>query len=303
MTLNTLANCAKSVIEKLESINLSNNVNLQESSVGYLLSKLNHRQLKSISLSRCKIKAKTLDHSLSGPLANLQTMYFPYMSHLDDISSLLSRCPNLTKLDVRESPISDSSIISLADHCKNLRCVNLSRCSGITAAAFVHLFSSLFHLNHVNVSSCNNFNPKAFLALISNCKSLKNIELADLVTLTDPDLIRIKELQCLEKVSVAGCRIKSSSLISIAKNCFALKKMDISRTQLTDYRGVIEFLQHAKNLQIFIANETRSVNSDTENFLKANTQHANILFRTGVVANVVTELGKQFSRGVFPLVS
>jgi len=147
----------------------------------------------------------------------------------DSIKYLATQCSLLKYIDLAFcDEITDSSIIAIADHCRNLKSINITNIDneGIGDESIVKLAENCNELEEVIFEYCLLTN-ESVLAFAKYCPRLKVINVAEIVNITDEAIIKLAEgCQELELVNVRGCiQITNDSLEKLGDCCPFLKSV------------------------------------------------------------------------------
>ncbi|KAI1314569.1 hypothetical protein EDD11_001998 [Mortierella claussenii] len=71
-------------------------------------------------------------------------------------------CPLLTHLDISYTLIFDAAVSALAQHCPELRVLDLTGCSRVTNASFREMMAALRHLRELKVGGCSKIKVEGF---------------------------------------------------------------------------------------------------------------------------------------------
>ncbi|XP_044001254.1 uncharacterized protein LOC122847322 [Aphidius gifuensis] len=168
-------------LENLECLILDGPIDLHEDSIIAISN--NCKKLQRLEIPSCTIKPAIDDVPLSSP------------SVLDELSKL----QYLEHLNLRDAKnLADSTIIAIANNCKNLKSLDITACTDLTEAALVAL-TNLKNLQKLNVE-CLDIVTDSFLIKL---KGIKELYCDDCQNFTDAGIIQfIKNNPDLEKISV-----------------------------------------------------------------------------------------------------
>jgi len=174
------------------------------------------------------------------------------------ITCIVRNCPLLAKLDLTNScqditdvsilalskhshnlqtlicndawAISDTSIVSLASHCK-LSTVNFGGCSYLSDSSLVALQTNCsLHLTHINFSRCT-YLTKYAINEIAKCKLLQAVDLGGCDICKPNDALKLLGHSCpfLSNVNLSKCwNLSDESVILLARNCKELQIINCS---------------------------------------------------------------------------
>ncbi|XP_044020974.1 F-box/LRR-repeat protein 2-like [Aphidius gifuensis] len=145
----------------------------------------NCKKLKRLEIPDCCIRRSINAELLCSPSALDELSKLQYLEHLD-------------LNDVRN--LYDSTIIAIANNCKNLKSLDIQDCTSLTETALVAL-TNLENLHKLNVSNLD-ITTDSFLIKL---KGLKELHCDECKEITDAGIIKfIKNNPDLKKISVGG---------------------------------------------------------------------------------------------------
>ncbi|XP_044001737.1 F-box/LRR-repeat protein 3-like [Aphidius gifuensis] len=164
----------------------------------------------------------------------------------------LSKLQYLEHLELRYATnVKDSTIIAIANNCKNLKSLDIGYCTAITETALVAL-TNLKNLQKLNL------HEGSIIAISNNCKKLKRLEILDCTIVSSIDgepllspsvFDELSKLQYLEHLNFRYANnLKDSTIIAIANNCKNLKSLDIGYCKAITETALVA-LTNLKNLQ------------------------------------------------------
>lgn len=116
--------------------------------------------LKKLSLKDCTFLTDKSIVSIANAATNLEILDLNFCCALSDIAIevLCLGCPNIRELDLSfcGSAVSDSSLVTISLHMRNLERLVLKGCVRVTRAGIDALLSGCPQLNYINVSQCRN---------------------------------------------------------------------------------------------------------------------------------------------------
>ena len=196
--------------------------------------------------------------------AGLVELDFSYQEKLTDVAllAIAQHLPKLELLRMSTAPlISDVGVVALAQNCAALKTLDLGDTT-ITDAALSALANDCHKLQNLYVSGCSKISDTGVIALAQKSSALKTLDLGSThVTdagvsavakhctniealylshvangLTDVALrVIAQHLPKLRLLHLSICSgISDSGVIELARNCHALKELDLSNTLVTD---------------------------------------------------------------------
>lgn len=163
--------------------------------------------------------------------------------------------PCLEELELSITCAIENDIVSLADHCPNLRRLNLSGAKGMGKESFIKLFQGLTRLQSLDLSYCSRLaHGQECQALWTLPQSLKELSLCGIQLRDEQVFVEgIHRLRCLTSLRLCGVLALTDSTLSqilerIGPN---LELLDISggiATSVTD-EGLCSITRHCHNLQ------------------------------------------------------
>jgi hypothetical protein len=154
-------------------------------------------------------------------------------------------CLNLPANEMMESTfhsITDAAIVTLAEHCKKLRRVNLSYAS-ITDAAVTALAENCKEMQALKLNS-DNLTEDAIVFLVQQCKELQELDLAYCWNITNKTVFFLaKNCKKLRTVDLSGCdNVTDIAILILAENCKKLRSMKLECCTKITY-GILDDLE------------------------------------------------------------
>lgn len=98
------------------------------------------------------------------------------ISGVPDFEQLRTLCPNLEKLDLRESHVTDEKLAEVGIGCPNLRSIDLARCNDITDEGILALVKGCKKLETIDLEGTA-IKDKGVMAIADNCPKLISLNL------------------------------------------------------------------------------------------------------------------------------
>ncbi|CAN6441197.1 unnamed protein product [Victoria cruziana] len=208
----------------------------------------------------------------------------------DGICSVAGRCQGLKKVYLRRRKgIGNAGVISLMKHCTDITRLDLSWCSMISDEALESL-GAASSLQALNLHGCSLITDRGLTSLTtgSSARTLKKLDLSECDQISDTGVVFLRQLCCLEELSLAECgpkitdaggislsamrRLKSidlswlinisdATLLSLANSCDRLVLLNITGCELITSAGLRSFATH-KSLEVLIAASCYSLSAD-----------------------------------------
>ena len=151
------------------------------------------------------------------------------------VKKVVSKCPNISTLDLSGCKITDATVFAVASGCPQLESIDLEGCKMITNAAVVQLASWCKKLASLNLrnSYCGEFSDATVVALASGCPHLVSLDLGDSEKFTDAAVVALaswcKKLVSLNLNSGAGnYHITVQAVVLLASQCKQLKSLGLN---------------------------------------------------------------------------
>ena len=159
----------------------------------------------------------------------LQSLSLSYCREITDtgVITISEHCTNLKSLNLGDCcEITDASIISISTHCTELQLLNLENCQ-ITDACIISISTHCTKLESLSIESCDLITDASIISISSHCTGLQLLNLWCCQQITDVSIISIS-IHCtgLKKLFVRCTAITDASLIAIVKNCTGLQLLD-----------------------------------------------------------------------------
>lgn len=131
--------------------------------------------------------------------------------------------------------ISSASIYALAEHCKNLKKLNLGQCHKVNNVALTVIAQNMKHLESLDIRGCKQVRDSSLKEIITNCNKLTSLIIANCPSITDTSMITIaSHLPALKCLDACGCcKITDRGMQALVKSCRSLEVLDLSSTKVT----------------------------------------------------------------------
>jgi hypothetical protein len=155
--------------------------------------------LESLSMRRAMITDATL-HRM-GFFRLLKEIHLEWCAWISDdgIGEMTRGCPLLHSIDLKSCPITDLALGSIADHCRQLKSLNISWCQNVTDGGM----KSLVHGSATADGAIEN--DDAGLDGTPLCALLENLSVVWCDKLTDSSLDVLGQLPSLTDIEAQGC--------------------------------------------------------------------------------------------------
>jgi len=141
------------------------------------------------------------------------------------IQALITNCPNITRLYIPGSKITDLEMTSIANTYPNLELFCVSSNGVITDSSIITLALKCPKLEYLRISWCIKITSKSILELVKNCKNLRYLSLENLHAINDTNMEEI----------IMYCDRLLFLEVSTCKNCTQITK-DIVAKRFLDNR-------------------------------------------------------------------
>jgi len=172
-------------------------------------------------------------------LEHLRMSTAPLISDVG-VVALAQNCAALKTLDLSDTKITDAALSALANDCHKLQNLDLSCCSNVSDTGVITLAQKCSPLKKLNLNSTL-VTDAGVSAVAKNCTNLEDLNLSsDPIDagnrITDVALRAIAQhLPTLQLLHLGWCSgISDSGVIELARNCHALKELDLGNTLVTD---------------------------------------------------------------------
>ncbi|KAK6462904.1 hypothetical protein DFJ63DRAFT_318114 [Scheffersomyces coipomensis] len=156
---NVMSHIANHANKRLESLDLTRCTAITDKGFQYWTYK-SFPNLKKLSLKDCTFLSDKSIISIANAATNLEILDLNFCCSLTDIAIevLCMGCPNIRELDLSfcGSAVSDSSLVAISLHMRNLEKLILKGCIRVTRAGVDALLSGCSPLNYINISQCKN---------------------------------------------------------------------------------------------------------------------------------------------------
>ncbi|KAK6202269.1 uncharacterized protein RJT21DRAFT_118272 [Scheffersomyces amazonensis] len=159
LTDNVMHHIANHANKRLESLDLTRCTAITDKGFQYWTYRT-FPNLKKLSLKDCTFLTDKSIISIANAATNLEILDLNFCCSLTDIAIevLCMGCPNIRELDLSfcGSAVSDSSLVAISLHMRNLEKLILKGCIRVTRAGVDALLSGCSPLNYINISQCKN---------------------------------------------------------------------------------------------------------------------------------------------------
>ncbi|XXZ99576.1 hypothetical protein QA089_002101 [Meyerozyma guilliermondii] len=159
VTDNVMYHIAENAAERLESLDLTRCTTITDKGFQSWTCK-SFPNLRSLSLKDCTFLSDKSLIALANSATNLETLNLGFCCALTDLAVevLCLGCPKLIDLDMSfcGSAVSDSSLVGISLHLKNLQRLVLRGCVRVTRAGVDALLSGCSPLSHIDITQCRN---------------------------------------------------------------------------------------------------------------------------------------------------
>ena len=251
----------------------------------------------TINVNSCEnLQDNHLDHVIEKYGMYLEKLEIYSCKSLTNITfeKIAQNCLKLRYLDVRNTNISLTDLLTLTESLKSLQELNCSHCEKLPFIETNFALSTLPNLCKYQKPKSTVFNKDSFLAvcsLIQKCKMLEDIQINHcditddmLETLTGycPSLKILNISMCeyltddgvsnilstmtsLTEVILLGSHIGDHGISQIAENCPNLMSIDVTDCQRVTDVGIINLVTNCKSLEKLIINDSPFSSSNITN--------------------------------------
>lgn len=127
------------------------------------------------------------------------------------LSKLSTIKETLTVLRLDGLEVFSSTLQAIANSCKNLVEIGLSKCNSITDSGIVALVNHCKFLRTIDLTCCHLLTDDALASIAENCRGLECIRLESCPLVSDKGLERIGNLCChLKEIDLTDCCINDA---------------------------------------------------------------------------------------------
>jgi hypothetical protein len=175
--------------------------------------------------------------------------------------ALATRCPNLTKLTVRDGTLDDDALLAVGAGCRALKQLRLYGIVDVTDTSLVAIarngaLTELFidgspnitdagleavaeccpQLEVVSLALCEQFTDTTVVALGQHCPNLRKLNICHTATTDEGGESISSNCPLLEEVDLASCgQLRDDTLIALGYHCSMLRELNIENLYMTDY--------------------------------------------------------------------
>ncbi|PAN27233.1 hypothetical protein PAHAL_5G068300 [Panicum hallii] len=175
--------------------------------------------------------------------------------HMNDlVISLAHKFTKLQVLSLRQikPQLEDSGAEAVANHCHDLRELDLSRSFRLSDRSLYALAHGCLNLTRLNISGCSNFSDAALVFLSSQCKSLKCLNLCGCVRAASDRALQAIACNCgqLQSLNLGWCdSITDKGVTSLASGCPELRAVDLCGCVLITDESVVALANGCPHLR------------------------------------------------------
>lgn len=159
VTDNVMYHIAENAAERIENLDLTRCTTITDKGFQSWTCK-SFPNLKSLSLKDCTFLSDKSIIAIANSATNLEILNLGFCCALTDLAVevLCLGCPKLIDLDMSfcGSAVSDSSLVGISLHLKNLQRLVLRGCVRVTRAGVDALLSGCSPLSHIDITQCRN---------------------------------------------------------------------------------------------------------------------------------------------------
>jgi F-box/leucine-rich repeat protein 2/20 len=152
------------------------------------------------------------------------------------VVALAQNCAGLETLDLGDTTITDAALVALANDCHKLQNLDVNYCSNISDTGVIALAQKCSALKTLDLGGTR-VTDAGVSAVANNCTNIEDLNLSHVANgITDVALrVIAQHLPKLRLLHLGLCSgISDSGVIELARNCHALKELDLSNTLVTD---------------------------------------------------------------------
>ncbi|XP_044021343.1 F-box/LRR-repeat protein 2-like [Aphidius gifuensis] len=151
--------------------------------------------------------------------------------------------------------LSDESIIAISNNCKELKRLEIDRCTIVScidseplpSSSVLEELSKLQCLEHLNLGFAENLKDSTITAIAKNCKNLKILNISSSDDITETALVALTKMKNLQKLDVSCLDIITDSFLIKLKG---LKELNCSECDKLTNAGVIKFIKNNPDLEL-----------------------------------------------------
>jgi hypothetical protein len=164
----------------------------------------------------------------------------------------LGNCPNLTYLDVSDTPhVYEDALGIIAQKCPKLAYLKMRNCFKMTSSHFQKIAENCHSLVHLDVSDCGEaITNAAIIELAKNNPKLIYLNAYNDSELGDPAIINIAE-SCpnIEYINLGNCRITHLAIEALVDKCHKLKYVNLQSCKWVDQAHIKTLIEKCPELE------------------------------------------------------
>jgi len=165
----------------------------------------------------------------------------------EDISEIIQKKTSLTRLNLRETNITDKGLKELAKHCSNLTSLDLSYCDKITDDGVKALAPSLGNLTSLDLRSTNIIEDEGLKLLTKSCSNLTRLNINWCCEFTAEGIVAVAPYLCNQTDLDLGKKITDDGLVALVPHLGDLTDLQFYEAKITD-EGLMAVAPALRNL-------------------------------------------------------
>ena len=170
------------------------------------------------------------------------------------VMNVIHQCRNLKGLDIsRCTSLTDAGVIALGAGCGQLQSINLADCSSVTDAGVTALVAGCGQLQSINLGGCRNVTDAGMSALGAGCGLLQSINLGGCSNVTDAGILALGA-GCgqLQSINLEGCNnVTDAGMSALGAGCGLLQSINLGGCNNVTDAGITALRAGCGQLHLF----------------------------------------------------
>lgn len=151
----------------------------------------------------------------------------------EEITSFINNYNNLiTAINLSYTGVTNTEIIALATHCKNITSIDLSYCEGISDADIMFLASNCKKITAISLPST--ISDNGIIAFSNGCDNLTEINLSSGRITNQTIIALVQKHKNLSSIKLNCDNFTDAAVIALADNCKEIISLDLDNLRVSD---------------------------------------------------------------------
>ena len=199
------------------------------------------------------------------PLFNYTVLNGPNKTYSDRGLIALSRgCPRVTQLLINNNTITDTAVLSFAQHCHELEFIQVINNDLVSSHSLCDLLSVNTGLTRVRLGDCDGLNDSVMYTISQYCPKLTDLILHDCEHYTEDSLITlVTHCHMLKEVYLDNSTVSLPFIDMLTRQCKQLRTIRLKNCIHINIQCIILLLKYSKHLIYIEATDCGVVFTET----------------------------------------